>query len=153
MSVLNLSATFPGYYESLPKIAEFIKKISNDAGFNIHETYNIEMAVDEACSNIIEHGYGGEGQGEIECNCKVDDVGLIIILKDHGRHFDPSSIPLPDINAPIEGRLGHGLGLFFMQKLMDEIRFEFSDKGGNTLTLVKRKEHPSDGNKKVESQP
>ena len=98
------------------------------------------MAVDEACCNIIEHAYGGEGRGDVECSCRVNDEGLTVTLRDRGRPFDPSGVPEPDLQADLEDRDVGGLGLYFMRKLMDEVRFEFTPGAGNALTMVKRKE-------------
>ena len=102
--------------------------------------YSIKTAVDEACSNIIDHAYGGEQGGDIECTCNMSDDSLKVILRDHGHAFDPSRVPEPDLSSPIENRKMRGLGLFFMRKLMDEIHFDFSDESGNVLTMVKHRE-------------
>jgi serine/threonine-protein kinase RsbW len=132
----------PGNYESLDKICHFVDQIARAAGFEDSALYAIETAVDEAFSNIIDHAYGGENKGEIECSCGCDPAckNLTVVLHDHGKSFDPGSIPEPNINSSLEDRRERGLGLYFMRKLMDEVRFEFSREHGNTLTLVKRKE-------------
>jgi serine/threonine-protein kinase RsbW len=135
---------FAGCYENLAKIAEFIRQSSFEAGFDNRTIYQVETAVDEACSNIIEHGYGGEGIGDIECACEVDAERLTITLKDHGQPFTPQELPEPDINLPLEKRTDHGLGLFFIRKWMDEVYFDFSPASGNTLTLIKYKEKKID---------
>ena len=56
---------FPGRYASLAEIGEFIGLAAQAAGFDSKDVYAIKLAVDEACTNIIEHGYGGEGIGKI----------------------------------------------------------------------------------------
>lgn len=101
--------------------------------------YMVETAVDEACSNIIEHAYGGENIGRIQITCLDAPTDLKIIIQDWGRSFDPQAIPDPDQQADLEDLPGHGLGLFFIRKWMDEVRFSFSGDG-NVLTLVKHKE-------------
>lgn len=103
----------------------------------------VETAVDEACSNIIEHAYGGEGIGDIEITYQINAKCLTIILRDFGKPFDPSKIPEPQLTAPLEKRKSHGLGLFFIRKMMDEVHFDFSNETGNVLTMVKRKEKSS----------
>jgi serine/threonine-protein kinase RsbW len=140
MSSLVRKSIFAGCYDSLAKIAEFIRQSSKEAGFDSRTIYQIETAVDEACSNIIEHGYGGEGIGDIECACEVNGNKLTIILKDHGQPFTPQELPEPDVNLPLEQRQDHGLGLFFIRKMMDEVYFDFNLANGNTLTLIKYKE-------------
>lgn len=131
--------TFKSRFENLANIAEFIRQSAQDAGLDQFATYAVETAVDEACSNIIEHAYGGNEDGEIECSCIINLEGLTIILRDQGKPFDPSSVGIPDPNAPLDERPGHGLGLFFMNEWMDEVRFDFKESG-NVLTMVKRKE-------------
>jgi serine/threonine-protein kinase RsbW len=132
--------SFPGRYESLAEIADFVKEAATEAGLSNFDIYAVETAVDEACSNIIEHGYQGEGIGEIEISVDITDKGLTIILHDNGRPFDPEAVPDPDLDAPLEERESHGLGLYFMRELMDEVHFAFTTENGNTLTLVKHKE-------------
>jgi serine/threonine-protein kinase RsbW len=99
----------------------------------------VQLAVDEACSNIIEHAYGGEDRGVIECSHRIRDGDLTIVLRDYGQPFDPAAVPEPDVEAGLEERPEGGLGLFFIRKIMDEVIFEFDSVTGNVLTLVKRK--------------
>ncbi len=99
----------------------------------------MQLAVDEACSNIIEHAYGGEGRGDIESTCRIHSDGLTLILRDHGRPFNPNSVPPPNLHSSLEERNARGLGLYFMRELMDEVHFEFTPDSGNVLTMVKRK--------------
>lgn len=135
--------TFPGRFASLAQIAEITRQAAKDAGLDDHAVYMVETAVDEACSNIIEHAYGGEGIGDIEITYQINAKGLTIILRDFGKPFDPSEIPAPELTVPLEKRKSHGLGLFFIRKIMDEVHFDFSSENGNVLTMVKRKEKSS----------
>jgi len=102
------------------------------------EIYAVQLAVDEAASNIIEHAYGGENRGDIECTCTVSKNEIEVVLKDQGESFVPEEIPDLAIGAPLEDFGPRGAGLVLMNKLMDEVRFEFLE-GGNVLTMVKRK--------------
>lgn len=131
--------TFPGNFKSLELISKFIVKQAQKAGFEPNDVYAIQTAVDEACSNIIDHAYGGEDLGTIIIKVKEKENGLSIILRDKGKPFEPDGIPKPNINSPLENRKERGLGIFFMRKLMDKVIFEFSEEKGNKLTLVKTK--------------
>jgi serine/threonine-protein kinase RsbW len=135
--------TFPGRFDSLAAISEFVARAAEAADLDERAVYAVQMAVDEACSNIIEHAYGGEGRGAIECTCRVHDDGLTVVLRDYGRIFDPTSVPEPDLDASLEERTQGGLGLYFMRQLMDEVHFEFTPNSGNVLTMVKRREAAS----------
>jgi serine/threonine-protein kinase RsbW len=133
------STTFPGRAESLSAIGTFIAEAAQAAGFDEAMVYRIQLAVDEACSNIIEHAYGEGNQGEIECTCAIHETGLTITLRDSGAPFNPSHVPQPDLGASLEERNAGGLGLYLMYQIMDTVRFDF-DESGNTLTLEKLKE-------------
>lgn len=131
--------TFPGDYKSLAAIGEFITEIARSVGLESSQIYSVQLAVDEACTNIIEHGYGGEGQGEIICECEQIKDGLEIKLRDWGKSFDPNQIPEPDYDVPLEKLQSRGAGLYLMQKTMDEIQFKFDNTKGNLLTMIKLK--------------
>jgi serine/threonine-protein kinase RsbW len=130
--------SFPGKYESLGRIGDFVRAVAKDAGFEKFAVYSIEMAVDEACSNIIEHAYGGEGKGNIRCTCSVNDDSLVITLHDRGKFFDPTQVPPPNLSNNLEEREAHGLGLYFIRQWMDEVSFRSTGKE-NVLTMTKRR--------------
>ena len=132
-----LLKTFPAQFESLDEIREFAAQAARQIGFDEKDVYNIQLAVDEAASNIIEHAYEGVADGVIEVFAKVEAEKLTIVLRDWGQPFAPDTVAEPDLDAGLEDRAIGGLGLFFMHKLMDDVRFDFSPDGSNTLTLVK----------------
>lgn len=131
------SKIFAGEFSNLAKISEFIAEQAHQIGLNERATYEVQLAVDEACSNIIEHAYGGEGKGEIEITCNLAPDGIEIVLKDEGKPFDPDSIKEIEIGTPLEKLGSRGAGVFLMRKLMDEVRFEFSKKSGTILKMKK----------------
>jgi len=131
---------FTGHYDNLVKIAEFVTNAAREAGLDGAGIYAVDTAVDEACTNIIEHGYKCEGGGDIECTCEIINKGLKIILKDRCQLFDPEQIPDPDVKAQLKDRRSQGLGLYFIRKFMDEVKFAYEPGVGNVLTLIKYKE-------------
>lgn len=133
--------TFPARYESLAAIDQFVAAAAEEASFDECTVYQVELAVDEACSNIIKHAYGGEGSGTIECTYRIQDEELTVILRDQGQPFDPETVPEPNLSADIEERTGGGLGLYLIRQIMDEVSFDFESEAGNVLTMVKRKKH------------
>ncbi|MGD0709160.1 MAG: ATP-binding protein [Anaerolineaceae bacterium] len=128
--------TFPGRYDSLNKIASFVRQAAQEAHLNDFASYEVETAIDEACSNIIEHAYGGEDLGTIECSYLVSEDHLTIVLRDHGKPFDPSKIPTPDLRRPLGSRKAHGLGLYIMRQWMDRVEFDTTNDT-NILTMTK----------------
>jgi serine/threonine-protein kinase RsbW len=132
--------TVPGRFEYLSQIADFVRITAQAAGWDEDETFRVQMAVDEACSNVIEHAYGTDAQGEIQVSCCIrDQDDLVVSVRDTGRPFDPTAVPEPPIGADLENLSEGGLGLYFMRKLMDEVTFYFDEREGNVLTMVKRR--------------
>ncbi len=140
MAVFQDKAIFPGLYSSLVEVAEFVKKGAQAAEFDSAVSYHIELALDEAVSNVIEHAYGGEGKGDIELEYIAEPQRLTYVIIDHGQPFQPENVDKPDIKAPLNNRKGHGWGLYLVNCLMDEVHFEFDDVAGNRLILVKYRE-------------
>jgi serine/threonine-protein kinase RsbW len=132
------TAIFPARFDQLDAIREFICHAADDAGMDESGHCAVEMAVDEACSNVIEHAYDGIKGGDIECTCDCDDHQLTIILRDHGRPFDITAVPSPDISTALEDRRVGGLGVFIIRKLMDDVHYERLGDSGNVLTLTHR---------------
>ena len=135
----------PARYSSLNKVRNFVVQAAEECGMEKDSIDAVELAVDEAFSNIIEHAYGGESHEQIECSCEDTSDRLIIVLKDCGIPFDPTSVPEPDLDASLEDRRVGGLGMYFMSQLMDEVHYSFTTGPGgrkncNALTMVKYKE-------------
>ncbi|MGV8025832.1 MAG: ATP-binding protein [Anaerolineaceae bacterium] len=132
---------FLANFRSLEKIRDFFAQAARAAGLDEDAVYDVQMAADEAAANIIDHAYGGEDLGVIECSYEFIENGIRIVLHDHGKAFDPDLISPPDVSSDPCSRKPRGLGLYFMQKLMDNVSFTFNGDGGNILTMEKIKEN------------
>lgn len=130
---------FAAKFEYLDEIREFVGDIARKGGFSDKDVYNIQLATDEAASNIIEHAYENMPDGVLDLSCGVMRDVITIILVDHGESFDPSEVPLPDLKADLSERKIGGLGIFLMRKLMDEVTYEPRHDRSNVLTMTKRK--------------
>jgi serine/threonine-protein kinase RsbW len=141
---MGKALTIPGRYDKIQQACQFVAQGAVQAGLDDTAVFHVELACDEACTNVIEHAYAGEDTGDILVSWEVQGDRFIITIRDHGRAFDPADVPLPPtVEVELKGddhqtlpRVG-GLGIHFMRKLMDEVQYHF-DAGGNTLTLVKR---------------
>jgi serine/threonine-protein kinase RsbW len=137
--------TFPAQYKSLQGIREFVSQQASGHGFSSNEVYTIQIAADEAFTNIIEHAYGGECVKDIECACIAGENEFTVTMIDTGIPFDPTEIPEPDTSIPLEERDIGGLGVHLMRIYMDEVQFGRVQKSGpegdsfNQLVMVKRK--------------
>jgi serine/threonine-protein kinase RsbW len=131
--------TLPGRLESLPEFSAFIVDASQALGIDSDSAYKLQLAVEEACVNVIRHGSGGirAGDRSIALDVRRDGQTCTVTVRDRGSAFDPTSLPPPDLCADLRRRRPGGLGIFLMRQLMDEVRYKAGD-GVNTLTMVKR---------------
>ncbi|MCH7678216.1 ATP-binding protein [candidate division KSB1 bacterium] len=127
----------PSQSDNLSIIRDVVSKVARRIGFNTDEASKIELAVDEACTNVIKHAYANNSNQMIEVSIKVDRKKLIIIVADKGKGFNPDEIKLPDLNESIkEGRKG-GLGLCLIKTLMDKVEFEIKPGLKNKVKMIK----------------
>jgi anti-anti-sigma factor len=138
----SASLTVPAQLDSLSVIGEFVNSATRQAKMSEREAWQVQLAVDEAATNIIQHAYNGQATGNIRIEWSINEGELRITLMDKGQPFDPSNVPEPDITSPFEGRQAGGLGIYLMHKMMDEVEYVF-DASGNTLTMRKRFAEPA----------
>jgi serine/threonine-protein kinase RsbW len=106
-----------------------------DPAFDDQTRYDLKLAVDEACSNIILHGYAGMDPGSIIVSIEIGRDAARVTITDFGQPFEPVELEPPDRETSPEGILDD-LGLFFIHESADFIEYE-SSPAGNLLHLVK----------------
>lgn len=120
----------------LPALIEFIETACEDANVKPELRFDLTLAVEEAASNVIAHGYKGKG-GELAISFEMLNGTAMICLRDRAKPFKPGKVNRPDTAVPLEDRPLGGLGLHLMYQLMDEVRYE-TLPDGNLLTMIKR---------------
>ena len=133
------SETFAASFDNLARICEFVTTASREAGFSEADVYDVELATNEACTNIIEHGYGENSDGKIECSVEVDNKRLTVVLRDWGTPFDASDVPDKDFEVPLQKLGPRGVGLRMMRGTMDEVEFEQLPGDENRVTMRKNR--------------
>jgi anti-sigma regulatory factor (Ser/Thr protein kinase) len=136
MTSFKRDLTTASALSSLPVIADFVEAACEQAQVDLSARFDLQLAIEEAVANVIEHAYKGEG-GEFTLSIETVGRDVVITLHDHGRPFNPAAVARPNISAALCDRPIGGLGLHLMYQLMDDVRFAFDDSG-NTLVMVKR---------------
>jgi len=134
----KFSLTVDSRLERLSEIADFVELAARAGGLNDDQIYDVQMAVDEACANVIEHAYRGRRDGTLDIVCEKRGKEFVVTIQDFGERFDPRKVARPRTRDPLSKRNVGGLGVFFMRKMMDQVKFEFSPGRGNRLTMVKK---------------
>lgn len=134
-------ATFTNNLSQLFTMHQFVRRAAIDAGFSNVPLGDIELAIVEACANVVKHAYRNTAPdaGRIEINVTANPERLEVSLTDWGEPFDPPKgrVPRPDVEQMArEGQRG-GMGIFFMQSLMDEVSWDIRPGERNHLRMTK----------------
>lgn len=122
--------------ESLSVFREFITECCGRHNVPDETVFELKLAVDEACTNVIEHGYKGMDPGSIILSFRIEADRILVSITDFGHVFEPVEAPKPNVEAALEDRPLGGLGLYLIYQIMDNIDYQPSDDG-NTLTFTK----------------
>ncbi len=129
----------PAQMSYLREVRDFIEFIGKKYKFEDKIVNSFKLVVDEACTNIIRHGYRDIKDGKITIRAIIRRRSLTIVIIDQGISFDPRQVKNPDLQKYVQiGKKG-GLGIFMMRKLMDDIRYNVTSRG-NELRLTKIRE-------------
>ncbi len=102
--------------------------------------FQIKLVLEEIGTNIVKYGYDEGGQHHFQVTLTSETNTLTMEIVDDGKPYDPfSEAPEPDLDSPIPERPIGGLGVYLVQKLMDEASYRRED-GKNVVTLIKRRE-------------
>jgi anti-sigma regulatory factor (Ser/Thr protein kinase) len=123
----------PSDPQSLSVVRVVVEALSELAGHDEQARYEAVLAVNEACSNIINHAHGSQRERPLILEGRVSADGLEIRLRDEGSQFDLATVPDLD---PTELRKG-GRGVYLIRRMMDEVSCVPGPQG-NELRMLKR---------------
>lgn len=128
--------TVPNDTAYLPVISACVTASAAQVGFSEEEASRIRLAVDEACTNVIETAFEPGEKATFTVTCQKSEAGLWVIIADKGMPFNPAAVADYDPQAGLDRELG-GLGFYLMKQVMDEVRFVSKGRDGKELHLVK----------------
>lgn len=135
---MRSETSFPARLENLARARAFVARACREAGAAPSAATDLQLAVDEACNNVIEHGYDGRADGSIALVFEADAESVRVTIVDHGRAFAPESIAPADTTSDWRERPIGGLGWHLIRRSVDDVHYRPDPSRGNRLTLVKR---------------
>lgn len=131
---LTLAADLGALSPAVDEVMRIVREMGCAAG----READVEIALREALSNAIKHGSGNDPSKIIQCCVACDQSrGMLIVVRDSGPGFDPGQLPSPTVGQNVFST--HGRGIYLINQLMDEVRFE---RGGTEIHMVKRPPAP-----------
>ncbi len=130
---------FPADTAILADIGQLVAEASDRVGLDDTAASDVQVAVDEACTNTIVHGLEKDPSKSFSLTVEEQEDQLLICLRERGKPFDYDNVREPDPDAPLEERSIGGLGIFFVKQLMDEVEYHVEENGDKILTMIKKK--------------
>jgi len=132
--VVRLDVTVPGDAAAIAPVIERVLSLAGEMKCAEGKEFEIETALREALANAIRYGCEHDPGRHVQCAVACDESrGMIIVVRDPGPGFDPASIPDPLVGENVFSH--HGRGIYIINQLMDEVRFE---RGGTEIRMRKR---------------
>ncbi len=123
--------------ENLSVISSFICEAMRQAGVDSAAIPRIQLAVDEACTNVALYAYPPEQPGIIRVSCGREGDDFVVTIEDAGKPFNPCEVPAPKLDPELDERAIGGLGIYLMRKVMDNLSYSYNTRTGNRLTMRK----------------
>jgi len=132
----RFSFTIDAEIRCIPVVAEALEDYLTSIGTDPLFLPDIQLATEEAITNIIGHGYAGK-PGTIGVTCVVGGGVVRLEIRDQAPAFNPLTINDPDLSADLADKAVTGMGIYLIRKVMDAVSYEFSD-GENVLRMEKK---------------
>jgi serine/threonine-protein kinase RsbW len=120
----------------LAEVAERVERFGAEQRLPASVVNALNVVLDEAVSNAVNHGYAAGVRGEIAVRLRRRPDSVLVEVEDDGKPFDPLQAPPPDLTLPLEQRPIGGLGIHLIRNLMDEVAYARVD-GRNVLKMAK----------------
>lgn len=127
----TITIQIPANMKYLNVVGAAIMALLEHDGSQDH-AYNMQLAIHEVCTNIIEHAYGHDSKKHLSLRLKLSETVFVACLDDRGESFDPKAVKSPNFDEPQV----RGMGLFLVNELMDKVDYQ-CDADGNHWTLTK----------------
>ena len=125
--------------DNLGQVRDFIESNMEETGLNRECAGELLLAVDEAVSNIIMHGFKSKPDGNIELEVTRQPDSLLVQIRDNAPLFDPTKGSNPHLEiSPLERDAPGGFGVYLLNHLVDKITYRVTEDGRNELAMLKK---------------
>lgn len=122
--------------DEIAELADALEQWASEAQVPSATISAVHLMLDELITNVVSYGYPATQRGEIRVNAWLSPGQLDVQVRDHAAAYNPLLAPEPDLTADIDERAIGGLGIHFVRKLADEVRYERTSENGKDTNLV-----------------
>ena len=129
--------SIPSRTSELVRVRRRVAHWAADVGLSDGAAHALQLAVDEAVANAIEHGYGGRPDGRVVVVGTLNPRSLTVAVRHRGKAYDPARAG-SDLADTLAQRRAHGYGLHLMRRLVDDLVFARA-RGASEVRLTKKR--------------
>ena len=123
--------------EQISLLPEFVEAVAEEAQLEHEAVFNLNLALEEAVSNVIMYAYPEGTEGIVDIDAMVDGKRISFVITDSGKPFDPTAKEEVNINTGMAERPIGGLGIHLVRTIMDTVSYE--RKGENNILTITKK--------------
>ncbi len=131
------SIKIPTDIRYLAAIQSFVAENAKLVNLQKREIMKLNLAVEEAVTNVIKHAFLPEEKATFDVFCEMDSIEFKVIIKDMGMPFDPNLVEEYCAETELEGKEKSGLGFRLMKGAVDKLTFLNKGYGGKEVHMVK----------------
>lgn len=135
----QVSFRIPASLAAIDAVRRLASERLRDEQLDEDAVFDLELALTEALSNTIRHGYGEDRTAMIELALTIDPEQVEFLIHDRGTPFDPAEVAPTNLDQPGEG----GYGLSLLGQLLDELTRSPGADGETVVRLVKYRKRPA----------
>lgn len=117
----------------LARVRAFVRDLCVRAGCDEDAVMQLELAVDEAAANVVDHAYKGRADGWVEIEVKAEADRIGVVLRHRGAAFDRDQVAAPSF----DGSRDRGFGVYIIEQCVDEVSYFTEDGQTHCIGLVK----------------
>jgi len=122
---------------NLELVRKFIYDVALKSGLSSEDATKIELAVDEACSNVVRHAYDETVKNDLGIEVLVREDKFVVKVIDSGKGFNPDIFATPDMEEYLAHYKIGGLGIHIIKSLIDKVDFRVKPGIKNEVILTK----------------
>src|SRR5262245_6056 len=122
--------------EMLDMVQAVLNPLCGVLGFGEEAVHYMSVAIRESVVNAMKHGNKLDEAKRVIVEFVMNAGALEVRVQDEGAGFDPAAVPDPVAEENL--LKAYGRGIFFMKSFMDEVAYNFPDKGGTQVTMLKK---------------
>jgi len=129
--------TIPCRLSQIEPVRDFARQFGNENGWSDSVTFDVTLTLEEIVSNIIIHGGEACRNHPIVIWIRLIGNEAVLVVEDCCNPFNPTTVPPPDLECPLEDRQIGGLGIHLVRQVMDDMEYRF-ESGKNILQMRKQ---------------